>query len=846
MNSITDFINYELYPALWERLDSAFPLMDFKRKGGEWHSSHYLNGEPTSPRREDKTVVTRQKPHLIHEHGGDTYSLVDYYLLQTGHSPEAKGAELIEALRSLAAICGLSLPELDTEEYRAYKAKQERLEAAATKMKKALFAPEGSSTLRYLTEVRGYSEEEIKAMELGYCSEAIARELEEAPYGAGTTYTLAIPYRSGGRLCGFKFRATSPDAKPKYKNTSGLPKKASLFGLTGLKLTGDGAKDRDVTVVEGELDALRAQVRGVQNIVAAAGLEISTDALEEAKRRGVKRITVLTDTEESVEYAREMARREGRDEDEAERKARKRLQDNEAKVEKAIHVVGASGLVPLVAALPEAEDGAKVDVDSYLNAHSKEELQKVIDEASTGANYLFYRIYDRAVARQGGEETITDKAYNQYKEETIALLNDGDIVSPVDKDIILSLFARSTKGAGITKEALLEEADARKRAADSARQERRTKELLEEASALASKGEVEESLLLLSERLPEVRKIAKETQYSALLVTPQASSIREKLRTRPEGVKTGYVFSTKGRAERMVLPSGAITLVAAPISHGKSTFLRNLALQTAQNGEDGAVLYFSFEEDMESTVVEFVNTFVGLELTTPSKNYNNLTTIAEYYRTDSTRYVKRDVEDTFKKKEAEFMKDYIESGRLRIYDEDYSSNELIDAIKFIAKSLKVKAVFVDYVQLLYKEGNRLQRNEELKEIAKGLRQTAKGLKLPIVLAAQLNRDAKSPTEMHSQNIADSADLEREANKVLLLWNSDFLPLNGNAYEASKLEAEKRPELGKGGQIYGRLSKNRGGIPNIDALFSFNGNTGRIETNYSEEEDLPEEEQGGLF
>ena len=488
--------------------------------------------------------------------------------------------------------------------------------------------------------------------------------------------------------------------------------------------------------------------------------------------------------------------------------------------------------------------GEKVDVDSFLNVHSQEELQGVIDGATTGALHLLNNIYNRARERQGAADTITDKNYNDYKEETIALLNDVEVVSPVDKDIILGLFSRSTPGAGITKEALQAEADARKQLADAKVQEKRTKELLEKASNLAANGQVEESLRLLAERVPEVSRIAKDTEYASLLVTPTAESIREKLRVRPEGITTDYVFSAGGKEERMLLPAGAITLIAAPPSHGKSTFLRNLALQTAGNGQEGTVLYFSFEEDIESTIVELVNTHVGQELTSPSRDYNNLTTIAEYYRSGSTRYMKKDAEPVFKEKEASFMKDYIEAGKLRIFDGDYSSNELVAIIQYIARSLKVKAVFVDYIQLLYRENNKLQRNEELKEIAKSLRQTAKSLKLPIVLAAQLNREAKSPTEMHSQNIADSADLEREANKVLLLWNSAFPATNGNNYNETKIaDKEKRPSLGTGGQIYGLLSKNRGGLPYIDALLKFDGNTGVVETNYREDsEDLPEDSE----
>lgn len=809
MSSLQDFIEYELYPTLWDRLDRAFPSMHFQRRGGDWRSPYKLNGERSSDNRADKSVVTKRHPRTILEQGGESMSLINFYLQSIGRSTTTKGAELAEALRSLCTSIGLTLPEGDSEAYRAYKERQEKLEAAAYKMQRALFKEEGAATLQYLTEKRGYTVEDIKAMGLGYCSREIANELEGAPYGAGTTYTLAIPYRSGGRILGFKLRTVLDDVKPKYKNTTALPKKASLFGLTGLKLTGNGEKDRDITIVEGELDALRAQVRGVENIVASAGLDVSSEALEEAKRRGVKRVTILVDVEANEDSHKE------------------KLQ----KIEKAIRAIRMVGLTAMVAELPVGEQGEKVDVDTYLNNHTAEELKRVIAEASTGAKYIYLRsIYDTAIEWQNGEEYISDKCLDEYKERTIALLNDTELCSPTECNIIASLYQQSTKDV-ITTEALQAEANARRKVQNEQRREAELKELLKEANLKADKGDVEGSLRLLVEKGTEVRKIAKEAEYSTLLSIPSVEGIRAKLRERPQGIPTGYVFSTGTRSERLTLPSGAITLVAAPTSHGKSTLLRNLALHTVEDSTEGVVLYFSFEEDMESTIVELLNTYAGIELTRPTQNYNNLTTLSEYYREGKAQYMKGGTLTAFREKEATFMREYIESGKLRIFDTDFSSDELVAFIRYTARELPVKAVFIDYVQLLYKRGNRLQRNEELKEIAKDLRQTAKELKLPIVMAAQLNRDAKSPTEMHSQNIADSADLEREANKVLLLWNTSFMATNGNSYDSNRIEKEKRPTLGTGGAMYVKLAKNRGGIPSIDALLTFDGNTGRITPNY---------------
>lgn len=813
MNTLQDFIEYELYPALWDRLDRAFPSMHFQRRGGDWQSPYKLNGERSSDNRADKSVVTKRYPRTILEQGGESMSLINFYLQSTGRSTTTKGAELAEALRSLCTSIGLTLPEGDSEAYRAYKERQEKLEAAAYKMQRALFKEEGVATLQYLTEKRGYTVEDIKAMGLGYCSEEIANELEGAPYGAGTTYTLAIPYRSSGRILGFKLRTIQAEVKDKYKNTTGLNRKAFLFGLTGLKLTGNGEKDRDITIVEGELDALRAQVRGVENIVASAGLDVSSEAMEEAKRRGVKRVTILVDVEANEESQKKKI----------------------TKIERAVRAIRKVGLTAMVVELPVGEQGEKVDVDTYLNNHTAAELQRVVDDAITGSLYLYQSLLQEW-------EAAEDKSYKMledFKEATIALMNDIELCSPTDSSLLAKWFKIHTNEA-ITTEALQAEANARRKVQNEQRREAELKELLKEANLKADKGDVEGSLRLLIEKGTEVRKIAKEAEYSTLLSIPSVEGIRAKLRERPQGIPTGYEFSTGTRSERLTLPSGAITLVAAPTSHGKSTFLRNLTLQTIEDNTEGVVLYFSFEEDMESTIVELVNTYAGIELTTQTKNYNNLTTLSEYYREGRAQYMKGGTLTTFREKEATFMREYIESGKLRIFDNDFSSDELVAFIRYTARELPVKAVFIDYVQLLYKKGNRLQRNEELKEIAKDLRQTAKELKLPIVMAAQLNRDAKSPTEMHSQNIADSADLEREANKVLLLWNTSFMATNGNSYDERKIEADKRPTLGTGGAMYVKLAKNRGGIPSIDALLTFDGNTGKIEPNYEERD-----EEGGV-
>ena len=270
--------------------------------------------------------------------------------------------------------------------------------------------------------------------------------------------------------------------------------------------------------------------------------------------------------------------------------------------------------------------------------------------------------------------------------------------------------------------------------------------------------------------------------------------------------------------------------------------MENLALHLATDGEAGDVLYFSFEEDSVAIQEQLLNIYANMRL-----SQNTPRTLKAYLRDGTTQYFAGGVSVAdFQQKEAELYS-LLTSGKLRVYYRDYDSSELMDAIRYIAKNRKIKAVFVDYIQLLHTRGTRLQRREELGEMCKDFWRLAIELSTPIVLAAQLNREAYSPLDMTSQNIAEAADIERSANTILLLWNSDFMPTpqkssyyrskNGEPTltdEAKNLQS-RGFDIGSGGKIYAKISKNRGGSPNMDAILDFNGDTGKIAPNHNRAE-----------
>lgn len=800
----TEFIHTKLYPPLFERIDQAFPDMGFRRMGKNWLSPKRLDGSTAD--RKDKCKVSAKYPHRIKEQGGDSLTLIDFQMRRANCSFE-------EALRTLCAIVGEEPPEKpDTEEYREYKEKLEAMETAAQKMQQDLFGEKGREVLDYLRNVRGYSDELIKEMGLGCIDEATAIDLNRRSvvgltYGIGKDYPLAIPYVSAGVIKGFKFRAID-SRKDKYRNSNGLPKRASLFGLVGIRLTGNKEKDRDITIVEGELDALHAQAIGIWNVVAAAGGEISDEALKEAKNLGVERVTILFDTEGSTEGQR----------------------NTDKKKAKAIEAIYKARLTPFVAELP-SPDGGKMDVDSYLKDHTKEELCAIIDKALSAPLYLYQQELQRAIERQGGEgEECTLKNISEFKARVIAIANSPH-TAPTDRDMMFAEFAEAT-GHRLSKESLQEEADRDKAKQDAARQTAETRAAIADATAKLNAGDTAGAIEVMHDRSSDLRTISREAEYAKMLVLPTREGILANLREQPDGVPTPYFFFGQGNKEQqLLLPSAALTFICAPTSHGKSTMLRNLALYLAQNGQEGAVVYLTLEETVADTTTKLLNTYIGEGISA-----NNLRTIKSYNKSgkwygSSGSSV---TVEAFKQRREEFMS-LLTSGKLLIFHPDNDTADLVSRLRYLHKQVKTKAIFIDYVQLLKKRNSKLQRREELGEIAADFMELSTSLQLPIIMAAQLNRDAKCPIEMHNQNIAEAADIERSANAVICLWNSAFLPNVKSAWtntDKDKDTEQKRLEslgltLGQAGKLYGKLTKYRDGEVGLDAVFAYRGNEGII-------------------
>jgi replicative DNA helicase len=336
-----------------------------------------------------------------------------------------------------------------------------------------------------------------------------------------------------------------------------------------------------------------------------------------------------------------------------------------------------------------------------------------------------------------------------------------------------------------------------------------------------------------------------EEKYKDFLTIPD---LRKEASTKKEGIKTGYHFTDpqSKKVEEFILPSGALTLICGKSSHGKSRLLQNLALRIASqeynSGGEGVVLYFHFEESKISTIARVANMSINIpelsKFDTP-----NTEVLRDYWETGKLNKASERKRTEALPKITGFEA-LLNSGKLRIYyTPDLKSGELCELLSWMSSKLRIKAVFLDYLQAMGKENYRRERREELREVCKDVNKLSIDLNLPIVLSAQLNRSTESPTAMSGDNISESADITQYADTILLMWDSKKIrDIKGerdkylNSQDYSDLQG-KGFELGKPGKLYAVLEKNRGRTPGVEAVLDYIPETGKILDN----EDLPEGE-----
>lgn len=310
-------------PAIYENADRLFPEYELRRinpgrQNDHWASRFKLDMTLPKTRNAEKTVLYRSEMKFREQGEWDNaVGMIDMLMRRERlHS-------VYEAFSFADSTLGLLMPKPDAQAVKRAQYAANRKIQLLTFLQNCFSAylndkqSRNAGAVRAYLRKRGFSQDDtvrfgfgcvpewnsvIKAVsDSGYSLAEITGVCDVRGYNGrtsvGTIHILSIPYRCAGEIRGFIFRQISSNNKhPKYIVNAGLDRKSVFFNIP--KTIQDGR----LLVVEGEIDALKANTAGIGNCAAIGGSEISGERkkqIEDAFNRGVKEITLCLDLDTS-------------------------------------------------------------------------------------------------------------------------------------------------------------------------------------------------------------------------------------------------------------------------------------------------------------------------------------------------------------------------------------------------------------------------------------------------------------------------------------------------------------------------------------------------------------------
>lgn len=741
----------DINAAIFDRLDTALPEFEFKQYGTGWQSCNVtkLDG------RQGKTPgqVQCNRPGLLADHSDGTYLQYWDYIQQRDNLDNTQTAAI---LRQLAGV-NEGRP-LTAEQIRQY---QQQARAAAVwelfieYTKQQLHNnPEPDSEQyqqikKYITQQRKYTMQDCEIMELGLLNadwhKAIEYIQSKSPYttddineiiqcnrsAIGHSHKLIIPIRSRtGKAEGIAARNINwkpEDKNGKYLYNTGIKKANSIHGLPYR------AKNGRAVIVEGQLDAAITLARGYDaaSVGALGGKSISQQQINCLLQSKAHTVVICLDNEPAtvpdIRKAIEQIRQH----------------DTDSQIADRIYI----------AKLP---DGVK-DIDELLTQHADgmQQFVQAIDSPE-----MYNKWLAQIAINTFDNSAKTDIDHTQMLEAIVNIASQMD--SMLHRGEMLDNFKALANGAGlpITNETLEDAAQQIRERDDEKKQDIQLAALNKKAEDIRATDGPAASIKYIQDNLRNIQMRSRRAEFDKMYNSRLTEDIvKKRSKNKPKGARIGYSMQANGNTEKLEAPAGQLTFIAARTGHGKTKTMLNIALNILQEPQR-SVHFFTYEMDDISILRFALNIFIGV----PISN-NNRKSIDTYFTEGTDKYIAD--RETFKQKKDAFFTEYINTGRLNFYHADHSADEVIQYIKHIKKHDNDAVIIIDYIQKMRsdRKGNADHRQTELKLICDDLETCAVNTGVPIILAAQFNRQVNTPLDMAPTVLAEASDIEKCASEV---------------------------------------------------------------------------------
>ncbi|MCO5166612.1 MAG: toprim domain-containing protein [Planctomycetes bacterium] len=304
------FLEEEVLPRLFERLDQAFPEFGWEATQDGWVATNRETTKRVLDARPERVICNR--PFGFYAHGGQALTWLAY--VNGGRAP--RGQAFLESARRLCELAGVPFPEreVSAEELRAVQAAEARRAAleAVTAIVQRLYASEAAAAARAYVRERGLDDAQAAEMGLGFYPSvadvryALAPELHPVAREAGLLwerlegYVLFPWLDDWGRpltLYGRWPGKAPPERRPKAVALPGSGTKRSPLYFDRARAAGE----RDLVLVEGVLDAAVLQARGETRVVACVGAQLARAQVETLVRHKVASVTICLDPDRAGE-----------------------------------------------------------------------------------------------------------------------------------------------------------------------------------------------------------------------------------------------------------------------------------------------------------------------------------------------------------------------------------------------------------------------------------------------------------------------------------------------------------------------------------------------------------------
>ncbi len=220
------------------------------------------------------------------------------------------------------------------------------------------------------------------------------------------------------------------------------------------------------------------------------------------------------------------------------------------------------------------------------------------------------------------------------------------------------------------------------------------------------------------------------------------------------GMSTGY----RGLDELTNgLHEGDLIIIAARTSVGKTAFLSNLVRNFVLAGEPG--LLFSLEQSREE-VFDALICMDGMVHSGRSKR-------GQLNEHERTRFVES-------AEKLAFAKAFIDDRS------SVSLSQIFAAARRAKMKTGLRWLAIDYLQLIKPAATKEGREQQVARISRDAKLMAKELKAPVIMLAQLNRDAEM-TRPTLRDLRESGAIEQDADLVILLHD----PQRGDKFEGPR-------------------------------------------------------------